>query len=57
MKIYVEIKNVYGNDLIYPYCEKAKLFTGITNSKTLNKLQINVIKELGYEIICKTPTI
>ena len=57
MEIYVEIKNVYGNDLIYPYCEKAKLFARITNSKTLNKLQINVIKELGYEIICKTPTI
>lgn len=48
--IKVTIKNVYGNDYIYPVCEKAKLFTKITGRKTLSRETLEIIKELGYEV-------
>ena len=55
MKIKVEIKSVYGKRLIYPVCEKAKLFANLIGQKTLGELgyseyNINSIKELGYSI-------
>ena len=50
MKIVVTIKNVYGQERIYPYCDKAKLFTALTNSVTLSKKNIEDIKSLGYTI-------
>ena len=46
----VQIKNVYGNELIYPICDTAKLFAGFTGKKTLSHADINRIKALGYEI-------
>jgi hypothetical protein len=33
MNITVKVKNVYGQDRIYPICSKAKLFTRLTNTK------------------------
>ena len=55
MKLIVKIKNVYGKDLIYPVCEKAKLFAALIGQKTLGELgyseyNINSIKDLGYSI-------
>lgn len=49
--ITVSLKNVYGNELIYPVCEKAKLFASLTGKKTLSQNDIDVIiKALGFEI-------
>jgi len=50
MKIQVTIKNIYGNQLIYPVCQKAKYFAELTKTKTFNKNDINTIKKLGFEI-------
>jgi hypothetical protein len=50
MKIQVTIKNIYDNQLIYPVCEKAKYFTELTKTKTLNQNDIDTIKKLGFEI-------
>jgi len=50
MQINVEIKNVYGKELIYPSCEVAKTFCSLTNKKTLDKRDISLIKQLGYDI-------
>jgi len=47
--ITVEQKNLYGNDLFYPSCEKAKLFASIANTKTLGVTTIVLIKKLGYD--------
>jgi len=47
--ITVEQKNLYGNDLFYPACEKAKLFASIANTKTLGVTTIVLIKKLGYD--------
>ena len=50
-EIIVNVKNVYGNELIYPVCFNAKKFTSLTKNKTLNKKDIDIIKTLGYKVI------
>jgi hypothetical protein len=57
MNITVKVKNVYGQDRIYPICSKAKLFTRLTNTKTLSTWDINKIKELGYTVNVKPITL
>lgn len=50
MKIQVTIKNVYGNETIYPVCDTAKLLAKLANHKTLTHYDLTLIKQLGYEI-------
>jgi hypothetical protein len=57
MNITVKVKNVYGQDRIYPICSKAKLFTRLTNTKTLSTWDINKIKELVYTVNVKPITL
>ena len=45
----VKIKNVYGNEMIYPVCEDSKVFANLTNSKTLTEQSRRLIKSLGYK--------
>jgi len=53
MELIVEIKNVYGVERIYAVCNKAKLITKLKQSKTLNREDISILKELGYQIETK----
>ncbi len=55
MIIQVEIKNVYGNENIYPACDKAKTFASIAGTITLTKSTLASIKSLGYEIKVLSP--
>lgn len=48
-EIQVYIRNVYGNDLVYPVCEKAKAFAAISRQATLNN-SIGLIKRIGFEV-------
>lgn len=48
--ITVKEKNVYGNILIYPACDKANIFAGLIGAKTFNIHQLNLIEGLGYQI-------
>ena len=57
MFIQVQIKTVYGNDIIYPVCEKAKLFAKFKGQKTITGSDIVIIKQLGYEIKVVHPAI
>jgi hypothetical protein len=50
MIITVAIRNVYGNELIYPVCDKAKAFADIAGTKTLQRWVLDHIKSLGYKI-------
>ena len=54
MKLIVEIKNVYGNETIYPSCETSKILVELTGKKTLTPQTIATIKKLGYTIEVKT---
>ncbi len=49
MKVQVQIKNVYGNELIYPICEKAKLLCKLAGAKTFTNEAYHTAKQLGYE--------
>jgi hypothetical protein len=53
MNIIVKNREVYGNVLTYPICEKAKTFAKISNHKTLTRETLQGIRELGYEVIYK----
>jgi hypothetical protein len=57
MQLTVEIKSVYGVERIYAVCNNAKLITKLKQSKTLSKDDISILKELGYRIETKQPTI
>jgi hypothetical protein len=51
MNIEVKIKNVYGNQRIYPVCQNAKLFCALTKTETITFQSLDVIKALGYKIV------
>ncbi len=48
--IHVKEKNVYGNDLVYPVCDKAKLFAQIAGSKTLTEQTLTCIVKMGFMV-------
>lgn len=50
MNIKVQFKRVYGNELIYPVCDKSKIFAQMLNAKTLTSNTIRYIKDLGYTV-------
>jgi hypothetical protein len=48
--IHVEKKNIYGNELLYPVCQRAKIFAVLTGQKTLSAGAISSIKRLGFSV-------
>lgn len=57
MEIIVCIRNVYGNELIYPVCERAKLLTDLSGRKTFSRQDIETIEKLGFMVKVETPKI
>jgi hypothetical protein len=53
MEILVDVKNVYGQELVYPICPKAKLFAEMVGTKTLTKQVLAHIRKLGYTVVIK----
>ena len=50
MNIQVFIKNVYGNQLIYPKCDISKAFSNIAKTKTLSIENLKTISQMGYQV-------
>lgn len=50
MAITVTVRNVYGNDLVYPADDMAARFAALIGAKTFNRSQLGQIKALGYAI-------
>lgn len=46
--IRIQPRNSYGNTLYYPMCEQGRLFTRLTQGKTLTKEHLRTIRALGY---------
>jgi hypothetical protein len=44
---------VYGNEMIYPVDENAKVFCFLMGKKTMSRRDISKIKELGYTVFVK----
>ena len=51
--IEVTIKQQYGNTVIYPACDDAKLFASIAGTKTLTEAALQNIRGLGYKVYQK----
>jgi len=49
-EIMLEVKNVYGNDLIYPSCHVANALIKLKSTKTFTKNDLNVFRALGMVI-------
>ncbi len=49
-EIILELKNVYGKDLIYQSCHIATAMIKLKNAKTFTKNDLNVFKALGLVI-------
>lgn len=48
--IKVTLRNVYGEEKIYPACTQAEAFAEIANQKTLTYSQIEIIKRMGFTV-------
>ena len=53
----VMVKNVYGNDLIYPQCEQAKKLANFKGTKTFTDLDLKRFNAMGYEFNTATHTL
>jgi len=53
--IKVDVRMVYGNKLVYPMCENARIFASISGTRTLGIRDIINIKKLGFDIEIVTP--
>lgn len=49
--ITVEVRTVYGNEMIYPACPAAEAFAAIAGTRTLPHPILKHIRALGYEIV------
>ncbi len=54
--IVVRVKNVYGNDTIYPVCARSKLFADLLGQKSLTFGDMRIIEELGFKVTIQQPT-
>ena len=48
--IHVHVKDVYGKRVVYPVCDKAKVFAAIAGTTSLTETTLRCIQKLGYEI-------
>ena len=46
----VQVRSVYGNDLVYPVCDVALSFARIARTKTLARDVLREIESLGYTL-------
>lgn len=48
--LHVRVMDVYGKRVVYPVCDKAKVFASIAGTKTLTDSTLMYIKKLGYTL-------
>lgn len=53
----IEIKSTYGNELIYPVNDTARVFADLIGTKTLGRVKLALIQGLGYSIEIKGQTL
>lgn len=48
--VHVRVMDVYGRQVVYPVCDKAKVFASIADTKTMTDSTLRCIRKLGYTI-------
>lgn len=51
MKIEVFFRQVYGNQLIYPSCDKAKALAAFAGCRVFSPTQIALLRGIGVEVM------
>lgn len=49
--VQVEVRSVYGNELIYPANFEAERFAAIAGTKTLTNVQLAYAEQLGFLVV------
>ena len=50
MKILITVKEKYGNELLYPLNDTAKLICKLLGTKTIAKDKVKSLEDLGYKV-------
>ena len=50
MIVKYEVRNVYGNERLYPANGVAQQFAQLTNTTTLSRSHLQMIRELGFTV-------
>ena len=48
--IQVQVRNVYGNPLIYPVNQAAQLIANIAGTRTLSRANLAAAQQLGFQV-------
>jgi len=48
--IHVRVMDVYGRRVVYPVCDKAKVFAAIAGTTSLTETTLRCIRKLGFDI-------
>jgi len=43
------VKNVFGNELVYPACYQGKTLAKFKGTKTFTDTDLKILKDLGYK--------
>jgi hypothetical protein len=57
MTITVRIKNNYGQQVVYPFCEVSKKLAALAGTTTLTPMAIRLIKDIGYTVKIQEQTL
>ena len=55
MELKVKVKNVWGQELVYPACKLSRSLAALTQCKTLTRAAISEIKTMGYTFTVEAP--
>ena len=55
MQIIVNVREVYGQEVVYPVCNISKTFAEIAGTKTLTRQTMRCIDWLGYRVLVEQP--
>ena len=57
LEIIVKLKNVYGNELVYPANDRAEMFLNLTGKKTFSRTELEILKKVGYVVKFEAQTL
>ena len=55
IELKVKIKDVYGQELVYPACTLSRSFAALTQCKTLTPHAMDEIRNMGYKFTVEVP--
>jgi hypothetical protein len=56
-RITVQIRQVYGNETIYPACPRSAFFCALAGTKTITPDMLRLIRAQGYDVAVEAPTL